>query len=309
LCQKWLNYRVVFIYAQDINLLTIKIGGVFTDPGANASDSFDTSVSSSSIITSGTVDTGTVGTYVITYSATDASENTGSTTRTVNVIPLGTNSSLSALSSALGVMSPSFSSSTLAYTVILPFGTTATPATFATTSDSFATASTTNAVNVTSATSSDRTTTIVVTAEDGIATTTYTITYSVAFQEVVTPVVTFFGGGGGRSGGSRILPILYGPAIETGGELPTRPLAGLVTPAFAAEPGTVTTAGGATSTENVAGNTETGNEALAAAVAGSTGLSWWWILLIALVLLGLIWYFWALYKRRSKDDGEQQINQ
>jgi len=49
-------------------------------------DNLDTSVTYSSITTSGNVNTSLVGTYYIQYSATDAAGNTGSETRTVNVI-------------------------------------------------------------------------------------------------------------------------------------------------------------------------------------------------------------------------------
>ena len=38
------------------------------------------------VTSSGTVDTSTVGTSTITYSATDAEENTGTATRTVTVV-------------------------------------------------------------------------------------------------------------------------------------------------------------------------------------------------------------------------------
>ena len=57
---------------------TVELGGTWTDAGATA-DGGET------VKTTGTVDTDTVGTYTITYSATDASENTGTATRTVTV--------------------------------------------------------------------------------------------------------------------------------------------------------------------------------------------------------------------------------
>lgn len=53
-------------------------GTAYTDAGAVA-DGGET------VTTTGTVDTNTVGTYIITYSATDAAGNTGTATRTVNV--------------------------------------------------------------------------------------------------------------------------------------------------------------------------------------------------------------------------------
>ena len=60
------------------NPATVELGSTYTDAGATA-DGGET-------VTTGTVDTSTVGTYTITYSATDASGNTGTATRTVNVV-------------------------------------------------------------------------------------------------------------------------------------------------------------------------------------------------------------------------------
>ena len=54
----------------------------FSDPGATASDDRDGSVS---VNVSGSVDTNTVGSYTVTYSASDAAGNSASTTRTVTV--------------------------------------------------------------------------------------------------------------------------------------------------------------------------------------------------------------------------------
>ena len=61
------------------NPATVELGATYTDAGATA-DGGET------VTTSGTVDTSTVGTYTITYSATDAAGNTGTATRTVNVV-------------------------------------------------------------------------------------------------------------------------------------------------------------------------------------------------------------------------------
>jgi Cu/Ag efflux protein CusF len=65
------------------NPATVELGDAYVDQGATAFDEFHgvTTVSSS-----GTVDTSTVGTYTITYSATDLDGNTASATRTVNVV-------------------------------------------------------------------------------------------------------------------------------------------------------------------------------------------------------------------------------
>ena len=60
------------------NPATVELGATYTDAGATA-DGGET------VTTSGTVDTSTVGTYTITYSATDAAGNTGTATRTVIV--------------------------------------------------------------------------------------------------------------------------------------------------------------------------------------------------------------------------------
>ena len=65
------------------NPITIEVGGSFTDPGASATDDFDGNVT---VTTSGSVDSNTVGTYTLTYTATDSSGNTATTTRTVNVV-------------------------------------------------------------------------------------------------------------------------------------------------------------------------------------------------------------------------------
>ena len=59
--------------------VSVESGGSYTELGAIA-DSGET------VTASGTVDTSTVGSYTITYTATDASGNVGTTTRTVNVV-------------------------------------------------------------------------------------------------------------------------------------------------------------------------------------------------------------------------------
>ncbi len=60
------------------------VGDTFTDAGATAEDSIDGDITSS-ITSSGTVDTATEGTYTIEYSVSDAAGNIASTTRTVIV--------------------------------------------------------------------------------------------------------------------------------------------------------------------------------------------------------------------------------
>tara|TARA_Y100001968_G_scaffold260124_1_gene247615 strand:- start:1921 stop:3051 length:1131 start_codon:yes stop_codon:yes gene_type:complete len=61
------------------NPATVELGDVYTDAGATA-DTGET------VVTSGVVDTNTVGAYTLTYTATDAAGNTGTATRTVNVV-------------------------------------------------------------------------------------------------------------------------------------------------------------------------------------------------------------------------------
>ena len=62
----------------------IGVGDNFTDPGATASDNIDGDLTSS-ITSSGTVNTATEGTYLITYTVSDAAGNSVSITRTVIV--------------------------------------------------------------------------------------------------------------------------------------------------------------------------------------------------------------------------------
>ena len=54
-----------------INLI---VGDTWTDPGATASDNVDGNITSS-IFTSGSVDTSTAGTYIISYNVSDAAGN------------------------------------------------------------------------------------------------------------------------------------------------------------------------------------------------------------------------------------------
>ena len=64
------------------NPATVELGGTYTDAGATATDASGAVTA----VASGTVDTTTVGSYVITYTSTDASGNSGTATRTVNVV-------------------------------------------------------------------------------------------------------------------------------------------------------------------------------------------------------------------------------
>ena len=64
------------------NPATVELGATYTDAGATAVD-FGESIN---VATSGTVNTDVVGTYILTYTATDASGNSSTATRTVNVV-------------------------------------------------------------------------------------------------------------------------------------------------------------------------------------------------------------------------------
>ncbi|WP_415407793.1 DUF1566 domain-containing protein [Sulfurovum sp. CS9] len=67
------------------NPMEVVRGSTFTDPGAIATDNVDGDVP---VSVSGTVDTSTVGTYTLTYSATDAAGNAATETRTVHVVDI-----------------------------------------------------------------------------------------------------------------------------------------------------------------------------------------------------------------------------
>jgi uncharacterized repeat protein (TIGR02543 family) len=64
--------------------INLEVGETFTDPGATASDNIDGDLTSS-ITSSGTVNTATEGTYTIEYSVSDAAGNIASVSRTVIV--------------------------------------------------------------------------------------------------------------------------------------------------------------------------------------------------------------------------------
>jgi hypothetical protein len=65
----------------------IGVGGSYTDAGASAQDVEDGDITADIVVGGDTVDTGTIGTYVITYNVTDASGNAATeVTRTVNVV-------------------------------------------------------------------------------------------------------------------------------------------------------------------------------------------------------------------------------
>jgi prepilin-type N-terminal cleavage/methylation domain-containing protein len=65
------------------NPVTVSRGSTYSDAGATAKDSFGTSLT---VTSSGTVNPNIIGTYTITYTATDSYGNKGMATRTINVI-------------------------------------------------------------------------------------------------------------------------------------------------------------------------------------------------------------------------------
>jgi hypothetical protein len=65
------------------NPLSLTVGTAYTEAGATCVDNKDPSCT---VVTTGTVNTAAIGTYTITYTATDAAGNVSSMTRTVNVV-------------------------------------------------------------------------------------------------------------------------------------------------------------------------------------------------------------------------------
>ena len=65
------------------NPATVELGDTYSDAGATANDAFH---GSTPVTSSGSVDTSAVGSYTITYTATDKDGNTATATRTVNVV-------------------------------------------------------------------------------------------------------------------------------------------------------------------------------------------------------------------------------
>ena len=68
------------------NPATTELGDTYTDAGATATDSDGPTVENITVVTSGTVDTDTLGEYTLTYTATDRADNVATATRTVNVV-------------------------------------------------------------------------------------------------------------------------------------------------------------------------------------------------------------------------------
>jgi hypothetical protein len=115
-------------------------------------------------------------TTTVTITAAD-----GITVKTYNVVfsVLPNNDpTLSALSAAVGTLSPEFSPIVFEYAIELPVGSTTIPALTAVANDANASVDVTNGTDITSADVADRTSTILVTAEDGVTTLTYSILFT-----------------------------------------------------------------------------------------------------------------------------------
>jgi hypothetical protein len=65
------------------SVVTVMLGSTYTDAGATATDNVDGTIT---VTTTGSVNTSTVGTYTITYTATDAANNTATSSRVVIVV-------------------------------------------------------------------------------------------------------------------------------------------------------------------------------------------------------------------------------
>jgi hypothetical protein len=65
--------------------ITLCLGGLFTDPGANSVDAYDEDISSE-IESLGAVDVDSIGSYTIEYTSTDKNDNVSVLSRTVNVV-------------------------------------------------------------------------------------------------------------------------------------------------------------------------------------------------------------------------------
>lgn len=80
--------------------ITLTKGEQYTEPGYQVEDNC-TKTSDTTVQVSGTVDTNTIGTYKLTYTATDASGNTNTITRTIKVVSNQTNKNTPTNSSSI----------------------------------------------------------------------------------------------------------------------------------------------------------------------------------------------------------------
>ena len=85
ICDKHkLDANAPVITLSGASTITLTVGATYTEFGAKATDDIDGDISNK-IITSGTVNTATAGTYTITYTVSDSSGNTATATRTIVV--------------------------------------------------------------------------------------------------------------------------------------------------------------------------------------------------------------------------------
>ena len=84
--------------------ITLELQQAYNELGATATDNVDGDLTSS-IVTSGSVNTNVAGTYTITYSVSDAAGNSDSATRTVTVNPDTTAPVISLVGAATGSVS------------------------------------------------------------------------------------------------------------------------------------------------------------------------------------------------------------
>ena len=85
---------------------------------------------------------------------------------------------LSSITTSIGTLSPSFDPAVFYYTVQMPYGTTVTPTVDAISTYPFASVTITPAIDINSSDSIERTTTIVVVAEDNVTTETYLVQFN-----------------------------------------------------------------------------------------------------------------------------------
>jgi hypothetical protein len=84
-CQAQIDTTVPVITLNGVDPINLILDDpAYVDAGATATDNVDGSIA---VITTGTVDTTILGTYTITYTATDSHNNIATLTRTVNVAP------------------------------------------------------------------------------------------------------------------------------------------------------------------------------------------------------------------------------
>jgi len=102
--------------------MSIYRGSAFTEPGYRAIDNVDGDITSKVTVT-GSVNTAVVGSYRLTYSATDSSGNTGTAVRTVNVLANQSSNSFSDKGKAGDTFTYSFPVSFSAQATITPVGT------------------------------------------------------------------------------------------------------------------------------------------------------------------------------------------